>query len=205
MSEEIWRQCVDKNYQPIEGYEVSSLGRVRSLDRFIEQKSRNGNLFKRFFKGSLLKLTAGSRGYLLVDFHDQGYWLVHILVALAFPEICGSFKAGLEVDHKDGMRTNNMAENLRFVTSSQNKLNPSTYERFVESSRSNITKTRTENSRFKRSLTVSKPVVADGLTQVFMNTYTMAEYLGVTHHAVYQALKNNWKVCGFTVRYAGVR
>ena len=89
MNEEIW---VD--IEGFEGlYQVSNMGRVRSLDRWISRKDGR----KRFYKGELMK-----------PYNDKGYNCVHIggkrgkvvkiyrLVAQAFVE--GYFE-GAEVDH----------------------------------------------------------------------------------------------------------
>ena len=49
-------------------------------------------------------------GYLEIDngIHDH----VHVLVAKAFPEVCGQWYPGCHVHHKDRNRLNNKAENL---------------------------------------------------------------------------------------------
>ena len=45
-----------------------------------------------------------------------GSVLVHILVAKAYPEICGTWFDGCEVHHKDGDVSNNKASNLQIVS-----------------------------------------------------------------------------------------
>lgn len=54
MTEEIWKPVV--GYEGL--YEVSSYGRVRSLDRYV-----NNNIFR---KGRILKLSDNGIGYLRV-------------------------------------------------------------------------------------------------------------------------------------------
>lgn len=55
---------------------------------------------------------------------------VHKIIALTFPEICGEYKPGAEVDHIDGNPANNSAYNLRWVyTRKENMANPITREK----------------------------------------------------------------------------
>ena len=53
MEEEIWRDV--KGYEGL--YQASSLGRVRSLDRVIEQTLPTGKSVRRHYKGKLLSCT----------------------------------------------------------------------------------------------------------------------------------------------------
>lgn len=83
-------------------YAVSNLGRVLSL--------RRDKLLKPF--------TAGA-GYLAVMFKFDGRkYYVHRLVAEHFVQ--GDLS--IDVNHKDGVKTNNSAENLEWVSKSENQL-----------------------------------------------------------------------------------
>lgn len=99
-----------EEWRPIEGYEglyeVSSYGRVRSLDRYDER-----NCFR---EGRILKLYTRKGGYLFVQLHLNGKgknYLVHRLVAIAFIPNPDNLP---EVNHLDEDKTNNRVENLEF-------------------------------------------------------------------------------------------
>lgn len=107
-------------WKPVEGlefaYEVSSHGRVRSVDRACNGKG----LSVVFRKGLIRKPRLNKDGYLYLMLYMDGTAVtrkVHRLVASAFcekPDGCDL------VNHKDGNKVNNSAENLEWVTSSQN-------------------------------------------------------------------------------------
>ncbi|WP_423227425.1 NUMOD4 motif-containing HNH endonuclease [Mycolicibacterium fortuitum] len=109
---EEWRPAVGH-----EGaYEVSDQGRVRSLDRMVQ--NRLGHMVH--YRGQLLKPRAsGPRGkqYLMVSMTNGAPAKVHHLVAAAF---IGPNPGGMHVCHNDGNRWNNRAENLRYGTASEN-------------------------------------------------------------------------------------
>ena len=108
MKEEIW-----KDVKGFEGrYQVSNMGRVRSLDRW----SLNDR--PHFIKGMMLKLSPNKwNGYLRVSLSDgHGNFKhieVHRLVALHFVP---GYKEGLVVNHKNEVKTDNRAENLEWCT-----------------------------------------------------------------------------------------
>lgn len=86
-------------------YEVSSKGRVRS------------HLSKEGIK--VLRPGLASNGYLTVCFHTpkRRSFPVQHLVAAAF---LGPRQPGMHVMHRDGVRTNNHVDNLRYGTVSEN-------------------------------------------------------------------------------------
>ena len=113
---EIWRRSqVDGDY------EVSNLGQVRSIDRIVTSKSsRRASQYSRAFTGKMLKpFLSKSTGYLQVNLSNKTRMSVHRLVALEF---CQPSSEGLVVNHKNGNRQDNRAENLEWVTSAENNL-----------------------------------------------------------------------------------
>lgn len=94
-------------------FEVSAAGRVRSLSRDVP--CRNG---VRTIAGRERRLVeARATGYLKVGIGRKGEWLVHRLVAEAF---CNCPQGASQVNHKNGDRRDNRAENLEWVTAAQN-------------------------------------------------------------------------------------
>ncbi len=112
-TEEIW-----KDIPGYEGkYQASSLGRVRSLDRYV--KSRLGKTeYLRYYPGKVLKSgTTKTRHYEQVTLSDNARISVHALVAAAFHGPC---PAGCEVLHINGNQRDNRPENLRYDTHAEN-------------------------------------------------------------------------------------
>ena len=109
MGVEIWKRIKDTDY------EVSSFGRVKSIDRVIETE-----LGYRHLKGRLLTPTDNGKGYLKVFFckNNKKYpQYVHRLVAGAFIENKDNKKY---INHIDYNRNNNHVSNLEWVTAKEN-------------------------------------------------------------------------------------
>lgn len=116
---EIW-----KSVAGYEGaYEVSSAGRVRSVDRSVAGK---GDALRNI--GGRILLPAPNRhGYLSVSLwgNNIGKTLaVHKLVAMAF---CQAKNGSTHVNHIDSCRSNNHSTNLEWVTRSENMSHASRY------------------------------------------------------------------------------
>jgi hypothetical protein len=110
---EIWRDVY--GYEGL--YQVSNLGRVRSLDRVVPD-ARCGS---RRFKGKAMKLTRGP-AYLCLSLWKQGVrhtHTVHQLVANAF---LGSRPVSMEICHGPKGQFVNTVSNLSYGTSKQNSL-----------------------------------------------------------------------------------
>lgn len=116
--DEQWRSVV--GFEGI--YEVSNLGRVKSLDRHVavghEGKGR------RLVSGKMLKLQRNTTGYNVLDLYlaSQGEFRkpvkVYRLVAEAFIGIAPSSKH--VVNHINGIKTDDRPENLEWITQSEN-------------------------------------------------------------------------------------
>jgi len=91
-------------------YEVSSHGRVRSLDRTVH---RSTSSMRR--RGQLLRPCL-THGYPTVNLSAKTYQ-VHVLMLKAF---VGPRPSGLYGCHNDDVRTNNVLSNLRWGTPSSN-------------------------------------------------------------------------------------
>ena len=95
--------------------------------------SRDGTVYSnkndKVLKPYINKSRRGETSVILCVGGETKQFKVHTLVARAFPEICGEWFEGAEVDHKDGNPMNNAAENLRVVSHAVNMSNPITRER----------------------------------------------------------------------------
>lgn len=108
-----------EEWRPVPGYEgsyeVSSLGRVRSIPRVLTM--RNGQT--RTHPGRLLKPRPAGRERMHLQVVVGGRpRYVHRLVLLAFH---GPAPAGMQGCHNDGNSKNNRLDNLRWDTGSNNR------------------------------------------------------------------------------------
>ena len=105
--EEIWKDCGESK---LKKYEVSNLGRVKSIDK------KNGI-------EKILKERKHSGGYLNVHILG-GNKYIHKLVIIAFK---GEVPIGCNIDHINRIKEDNRLENLRYSTFSENSMNTSRY------------------------------------------------------------------------------
>ena len=111
---EIWKPVV--GYEGL--YEVSNMGRVRSLDKRVKTRRADTDSF--FIKGRMLTQKPRHGGYLGVQLWRDGKCFqetTHRIVAKAFipnPENLP------QVNHKDEDKTNNCVENLEWCTAKYN-------------------------------------------------------------------------------------
>lgn len=119
MEKEIWKEI-----KGFPNYMVSSLGNAKSLDRYVEQKHRNGKIYKRLIKGKALEphkhKSDDNKYYYTINLSRNGKvetQYLHILVAETFLE---KENNNYVVDHINRNSLDNTLANLRYVKNSDN-------------------------------------------------------------------------------------
>lgn len=122
MQEEIWRDI--KGFEGL--YQVSNLGRVKSVERLTIRNGRNYPI-----KEKLLSLHHDKDGYIVVSLSNLGKsspYKVHRLV-------CEAFLPNPEnkpcVDHISTIKDDNRVENLRWCTHKENCNNPISHQKLL--------------------------------------------------------------------------
>lgn len=120
MQTEIWKPI--REYQGY--YEVSNLGRVRSITRKIERTNpKNPNIKSLYtYKGKLIPFWITKKGYCRCSLNINGInknHLVHQLVAREFIDNSGNKK---QINHINCVKTDNNVKNLEWVTNYENYL-----------------------------------------------------------------------------------
>jgi hypothetical protein len=114
---EIWKKVVLDRGLSSDHYEVSNLGRVKSLQRFRKGKfGSNVSVNERILK------PLNVYGYHNVNICIESvcyYFRVHRLVALAFLE---NYENKPAVNHINGIRNDNRLVNLEWVTNKENTI-----------------------------------------------------------------------------------
>jgi NUMOD4 motif/HNH endonuclease len=161
-------------------YEVSSDGDVRSLNTLEKVKNRWGGETARRRIGRTLAPQRFPNGYLSVRLGRDNCHLVHRLVAAAF--IPGD--QTLQVNHKNGVRDDNSAANLEWLTASDNHRH--SYR---------------ELNRKKHALTRAVTLTKAGQSTAFPSELAAAKHLGVVAGSVCSAVTHNHRCKGHEVAY----
>ena len=160
-------------------YQVSNLGRVKSLTREIERKTGNYKI-----QGKILSLIKMKNGYLRVGLYKNKKYKLHAehrLVAQNFLNNPNNFP---QVNHKNEVKTDNRVENLEWTTREEN-INFGT---------------RTERCKRKLSKKVKGTNIKSGEIIVFNSTVEAGKN-GFSQSAVCTSCKNKKPHKGYIWKY----
>lgn len=179
MKEE-WRQI-----HGFEDYDASNLGRVRSRDRMV--KGKFGNEYLR--KGKILSQYLNNKGYLSTGLTKNGRVFnshVHRFIALAW--ILNPHNKP-EVNHKNGIKTDNRPDNLEWCTNEEN------VKHSVQTGLHKPRQPLSEKEKAEVGKRNSRPVTIVDLKtkkrRTFKSFIEAGKYYGISHNAISQAKKNN--------------
>jgi hypothetical protein len=135
---------MNENWKDIVGYEgiyqVSTIGRLKSIDRIVVTKAQ----IRKPIKGRILKQSLGTTGYYGCNLSKGAITktkMIHRIVANTFIQNIDNKK---EVNHINGIKTNNHILNLEWVTPKQNcqhakhELKVNVYKEGFENNRSKL-------------------------------------------------------------------
>ena len=176
-----------ENWKPIVGYEgyyeVSNLGRVRSINYHRENKigiitpKRRGKYFQVVLSKNSTKRT----------------YRINRLVAFAFPEICGEWFDGAVCNHKDLNTFNNDAENLEWCTIAYNNAYDNAYEK----------RSKALNNRKDLSIAIEQYDLNKVFIKYFPSINEASRTLGISKSNIISCCKLKRKTAGgYIFKYA---
>lgn len=193
---ELWKDIKD-----FDGYQISNMGRIRSLDRKVAV-----GVHKREIVGLILKTNKDKDGYECVTLKSGGKSYrkkVHRLVAEAFIDNPDNYPC---IDHINGIRDDNRAENLRWCTVKMN----SSFELALENRSKAIKNSYIKNpslrkvraETFRKSLSIRVEVFRNGVSLgVFNSQKEAADFLGIRQSLISNYMRGvNVNKNGITIK-----
>lgn len=200
---EIW-----KDIQGYEGlYQVSNLGRVKSVERFVDNLVR-GHYWQ---EERILKTCKRTNGYADVLLSKDGKrknFNIHRLVAIAFipnPENLP------QIDHINADKTDNSVNNLCWVTAKQNVNNPLNMAHLIGENNPFYGKKHTDASKLKMRKNhvsyygalnhASRKVINIETNEIFLTVKSAGQKYGVSDNSIRNSIRRKHKSAGYHWEY----
>lgn len=151
-------------------YEVSNLGRVRSLPAHFMARTRWGGLAKRFRAGRPLKPGPHTGGYLVMHPYRDGVREARTLHRVVAESFLGPRPPKADICHADNDKKNCCVENLRYGTHRENEADKRRHDTLPVGERSHRAKLHTEDVReIRRRKNETQQTLADEFGCTFSN------------------------------------
>lgn len=183
--EEVWKDVV--GYEGL--YQVSNLGRVKSVDRTIFRSSTPQKV-----KGKIISQGLLNSGYKAVSLwykKKRKAFTVHRLVANAFLEKVDGKDF---IDHINGVRTDNRANNLRWCTRIENSNFPIARSKYIAANKKRVEKIR--KIRSEHSLEVLQLTTEGLVVKKWSSVKEASENLGILTSGIYASCVGAKKTAG---------
>lgn len=179
--QEIWRDI--PNYEG--KYQVSILGRVRSIDRKVYRNDKHSGCLHSV-NGRILKPMSFGRGYLAVNLYKNNHRkliTIHRLVAITFIPNTNNYQ---QVNHIDENKHNNCVNNLEWCNCQYNN----NYGRHKE------------NASASRSVAVNQYTLSGEFVSKYKNAKEAAKSINVHFSGIYRCCNRKIQSShGFIWRY----
>lgn len=169
---EIWADVIG-----FEGlYEVSNMGRFRSVEKTKTTTVRGGGIAVMRVKSKLLKPNLTKSGYYHILFCKDGQsfeYSAHRVVARHF---CEGYNEDMFVNHKDENKANNRADNLEWCTDDYNRHYGTAIQRATECKKKKVI----QMNRYGRVL-ATYPSAKDAASATGFNYVSLCEWCRGAH------------------------
>jgi len=167
---EMWKEA-----KGLQGYEASTLGRIRSIKRTVKHK--NGAVCE--YKGRILKQSKTRNGYLRIYPSIKGVRKISSVHRIVLSTFIDNPENKPQVNHIDGDKSNNNLINLEWSTQSENQKHA--FSTGLNSNRGNRSATATINDDIakviKTGLKIDRPC-------------NVARFLDISYHIIKDINRN---------------
>lgn len=201
MENEIWKKIVGYNY-----YEINNFGKIRSLNRVVKH-NYGGTAVK---NGKILSPSLNSQGYIKYHLKEGKKDRTEVAHTLLWKTFVGDIPSGMQINHKDEVKTNNFIcinddgsinyekSNLELCTPKYNTNYGTCIER-----RSKKTSLTLKNKYVYDKNHNAKTIIRYDKNGNYITEYKSikeaAENCGITYGAIWRHINGDTKLCAGSI------